>query len=89
MTGLPPLGQQAAGLVVMLDAAGRTIAQLEERVERLTAAVSAEREARLRAERLLADLRSAADASDVPQQTPDPTDNDGHDPDASSGPQVA
>lgn len=56
---LPAVVQHGTGLVVMLDAAGRTIADLEQRVEQLATALVAERQQRAELEALLAELRSA------------------------------
>lgn len=52
----PPLAVDAAGLVVMLDAAGRTIAQLEAENQRLR--------------RLLESAAQASDPADVPPASP-------------------
>lgn len=76
---LPAVAEAGAGLVVMLDAAGRTIAELERRVEQLTAALLAERAERQRIAALLEELRQGADAADVPHDTPVPAENGEHD----------
>ena len=76
---LPAVVEHGVGLVVMLDAAGRTIAQLEQRIEQLTAAVVAERQDRQRLTALLEELRAVADAADVPHDTPTPAENGDHD----------
>lgn len=72
MTAAPrvDLGAQAPGLVVMLDAAGRTIAGLEDRVDQLTAALVAERQQRAELEQLLAQLRHSVDTPHVDPQPP-------------------
>lgn len=66
MSTPPPVVEHGAGLVVMLDAAGRTIATLEQRVEQLTAALLAERQERQRLTELLEELRHGANTTDVP-----------------------
>lgn len=74
---LPPAVEHGAGLVVMLDAAGRTIAQLEHRVDQLGAALLAERQERQRIADLLAECRGECAATgDVPT-TQQPADNNG------------
>lgn len=57
------------GLVMLLEHAGRTIGDLEDRVEQLTAALAAERQQRAELERLLAQLRRGADTPRVDPQT--------------------
>lgn len=83
MTGqLPAIVTEAAGLVVMLDAAGRTIADLEHRVgtlERAVAQVSAERDA-LRI--MLAEARAT---TDVPPTGRHAAENGTHDVTAAPG----
>lgn len=79
-TALPAVVQHGTGLVVMLDAAGRTIAELEQRIDQLTAALLAERQERQRITALLEELRAPApDAADVPHDTPVPAENGDHD----------
>ena len=78
-TALPAVVEHGTGLVVMLDAAGRTIAELEQRVEQLTAALIAERQERQRLAALLEELRaSSPDAGDVPHDTPVGAENGRH-----------
>lgn len=77
-SALPAVVQHGTGLVVMLDAAGRTIAELEQRVEQLTAALLAERAERQRLTALLEELRQGADAADVPHDTPADAENGRH-----------
>lgn len=73
------LGQHAAGLVVMLDAAGRTIAGLEDRVDQLTANVRALEADRQRLAQDLHNLRDhIPDAADVPHHTDTPAENGDH-----------
>lgn len=75
---IPAVAEQGAGLVVMLDAAGRTIAELEQRVDQLTAALIAERQERQRITALLEELRQAPATGDVPHDTPDGAENGRH-----------
>lgn len=67
---LPDVVHHGAGLVVMLDAAGRTIDQLERQVNRLTEALEQERRERLKLAALLESLRQAPDAAYVPPSDP-------------------
>lgn len=55
--------QDAPGLIIMLEAAGRTIAGLEARVEQLDADLVAERQERAALEDLLVELRTQPDDS--------------------------
>lgn len=71
---------ESAGLVVMLDSAGRTISDLEGRVEQLTATLVAERAARLEAEGLLAELRATIDTPDVDPRADGSGDDGAHAP---------
>lgn len=66
-SALPAVVEHGVGLVVMLDAAGRTIAQLEEQVDRLARAVAEERQLRLELTELLRAAREGAATADVPQ----------------------
>lgn len=75
MTNRQQLGGQAVGLVVMLDAAGRTIADLEEQVEHLTTAIGAEQRLRRELEQLLAQARATIDVHPPTSQTPDNLDH--------------
>jgi prefoldin subunit 5 len=79
MSAPPPVVEHGTGLVVMLDAAGRTIATLEQRVEQLTAALLAERQERQRLTELLEELRQGANTTDVPHDTPGGAENGDHD----------
>lgn len=73
----PESATQAAGLVYLLDAAGRTIASLEQRIEGLEAALSAERAEREALTAALAGLR--ADTADVPPSGPTSGEHVDHD----------
>lgn len=81
MTAAQQRAIESAGLVVMLDSAGRTISELEGRVEQLSAALVAERAGRLEAEHLLAELRATLDTPDVDPQDPPVGDDEQHDDD--------
>lgn len=76
---------QAPGLTHMLELAGRTIAQLEDRVEQLTTALGAERQQRAEVEALLARLRTApaggVDTGDVDPLGPRVTETVAHETD--------
>lgn len=72
--------QQSPGLVVMLDAAGRTIAGLEDRVDQLTAHIAQLEKAN---ESLRAHLAQATDTARVDPQ-PAPESKDGPHDDAPS-----
>lgn len=69
---LPPVVEHGTGLVVMLDAAGRTITALEQRVDALTRALNAEREERAELARLLQEARNTC--SIHPDETDSPDD---------------
>lgn len=73
------LGNEAAGLVVMLDAAGRTIAELEHQVERLGQALAEERQQRRELADLLAAARQTAATADVPPSFTDGGEDETHD----------
>lgn len=75
------LGADAAGLVVMLDVAGRMVGGLEDRVALLEDALAAERRERARAEGLLARLRAYADTPDDRPPGTDGGDDGRHEPD--------
>lgn len=75
----PNIAVEAAGLVVMLDAAGRTIAELEQQVDRLTRAVDAERQQRIELTALLAQIRAECDTSSLTPQGDGNAHSEGHD----------